>query len=140
MKFFRLAAIAICLPLVATDGVAHGLDVQADWAAGVTETDKSAAVYLKIVNDAFHPEYLYGAATPVAARVELHLTAPSGKMVRLDRLEIPYDDSVDMRKSGHHLMLIGLKRRLRPGEKIPLELTFSDNQIHSIVFEAPGRK
>ncbi len=50
-------------------------------------------------------------------------------MTKVDRVEIPFDDHLDMQKAGYHLMLIGLKRPIRPGETIALELTFSDDQV-----------
>lgn len=138
MKLSWLTISAAAFSLAASSVCAHGLDVRADWASGIGTADKTGAVYLTIANDAYHPEYLYSATTPVAERVELHRTGPSGRMTRLDRLEIPFSDSVDMRKAGYHLMLIGLKRRLRPGERIPLELRFSDDQVEKTLVEIPG--
>jgi copper(I)-binding protein len=119
---------------------AHGLDVTARWAADVMTTDDTGAVYLTIANEAYHPEYLYSASTPVAARVEVHRTLTEGVMVRVDRLEIPLSDSVDMRKAGYHLMLIGLKRPLNRGDEISLELTFSDAQVQKTQVTVPDNR
>lgn len=134
-----LRVFAACFPLIALapPSTAHGLDVEASWAPNVAKTGDTAAIYLRIANDAYHAEYLYRAASPVAARVELHRTAPSGRMMKVNRMEIPFDDRLDMREAGYHLMLIGLKRTIAPGETVPLELTFSDNQIHKMNVTVP---
>jgi hypothetical protein len=84
---------------------------------------------LTIANEAFHPEYLYEATTPAAERVEIHRMDGSAQMVEVSRVEIPFDDQLDMRESGYHLMLIGLKRRVLPGGEIPIKLVFGDDQV-----------
>lgn len=134
-----LRVITACFPLIALApaSMAHGLDVEASWAPDVSQTPDTAAIYLRIANDAFHPEYLYRAASPAAARVEIHRTAPAGHMMKVSRMEIPLDDRIDMRKAGYHLMLIGLRSAIRPGQTVPLELTFSDNQIHKMTVTVP---
>lgn len=142
MTFIRLIAAAAILSVagIAPSAHAHGLEVEARWAHGVATVGNTGAVYLRIANDAYHPEYLYRASTPVAARVELHRTGPAGNMRPVDRLEIPFDSTVDMRQSGYHLMLVGLKRPVKPGDVIPLELTFSDDQVQQTNVTVPRRK
>lgn len=137
LRILRVITTSFPLIALAPATMAHGLDVEASWAPEVTKTADTAAIHLNIANEAFHPEYLYRAVSPVAARVELHRTAPSGDMMKVDRMEIPMDDRLDMRKAGYHLMLIGLKRAIRPGESVPLELTFSDDQIHKMNVKVP---
>lgn len=41
-------------------------------------------------------------------------------------LEIPPRGQLELRPGGKHLMLLGLKRPLKEGEKIPLTLQFAD--------------
>lgn len=134
-----LSVFSVCFLLLALSpsAAAHGLDVEGSWAPEVTKSPDTGAIYLRIVNDSYHPEYLHRVTSAIATRVELHRTAPSGRMTKVERLEIPYDDRLDMRKAGYHLMLIGLKRQIEPGETVPLELTFSDNQIHKMIVPVP---
>ena len=115
-----------CLPSAA---LAHGLEIKSAWVSAEPAVGADHMAYLTIANDAFHAEYLYKAHSPVAARVEIHRTAKNPGMVRVQRVEIPYDDRLDMKKTGYHLMLIGVKRPLVPGEEIPITLEFGDKQI-----------
>jgi copper(I)-binding protein len=142
MNFPGRASLTLWLVMLAAAPAvsAHGLDVTGRWAADVATADGTGAVYLTIVNDAYHPEYLYNVSTPVAARVEVHRTLTKGEMVRVDRLEIPFSDSIDMRKAGYHLMLIGLKRPLNRGDEISLELTFSDARVQKTQVTVPDNR
>lgn len=136
-RILSVVAVGLLWAGLAPVATAHGLDVAARWAPEVSNSPGTGAIYLRIVNESYHPEYLHRVTSAVATRVELHRTAPSGRMTKVDQLEIPYDDQLDMRKAGYHLMLIGLKRRIEPGETVPLELTFSDNQIHKMNVSVP---
>lgn len=142
MTFVRLIALVAVLTVagISPPVHAHGLDVEARWADDLESTGNSGAVYLRIANDAYHSEYLYRVSTPLASRVELHRTGPTGEMQPVDRFEIPIDSTVDMAQSGYHLMLFGLKRPLEAGEVIPLELTFSDDQIQQTKVKVPRLK
>lgn len=95
--------------------------------------------YLTIVNEAYHAEYLYGATTPVATRIELHRTRGKSEMVPVKRVEIPLSDRLDMRRAGYHLMLIGVKRPLRVGENIPVSLNFGEGRIQKSTLKVGGK-
>ena len=139
-----LIASALMITGIAGSAGAHGLEIEAAWTFETPSVADSHIAYLTIVNEAFHPEYLYIASTPVASRVELHqVTGASGvtsRMVRVKRLEIPLDDRLDMKRAGYHLMLIGVKRALKPGENIPISLTFGEGRVEksSITVSAAG--
>jgi periplasmic copper chaperone A len=133
MRIFKRSSPLIVAALIAAGqsvpAQAHGLEIEAAWTYGTPAVSVDHVAYLTIVNDAFHPEYLYSASTPVAARVELHRMMNGSKMAAMERVEIPLDDRLDMRRAGYHLMLIGVKRPLKPGEKIPITLTFGEGRV-----------
>lgn len=125
-RVLAAGAIVTVLPLSA---LAHGLEIEAAWVSAKPTAGADHMAYLTIANEAFHPEYLYKASASVAERVEIHRTSHSSGMKQVQRVEIPFDDRLDMKRSGYHLMLIGVKRPLMAGEKIPITLVFGDNQI-----------
>jgi copper(I)-binding protein len=45
-------------------------------------------------------------------------------MATLAGLEVPPGETVQLRPGSIHLMLFGLKHPLRPGDRLPLTLTF----------------
>jgi len=48
------------------------------------------------------------------------------KMRRVERIEIPAKGAVSLEPGGLHVMLIGLKRNLVPGDSVDLRLDLDD--------------
>jgi periplasmic copper chaperone A len=66
-----------------------------------------------------------GAASAVAGVVELHEMTMTGnvmKMRAIAGLDLPAGRAVRLAPSGHHVMLMDLKRALAAGEKVTIEL------------------
>ena len=66
-----------------------------------------------------------GATSPVAGRVEMHVTIREGEVMRMREvrtLEIPAGGTFELKPGGAHLMLVDLKRPLKQGGKVPLTL------------------
>jgi copper(I)-binding protein len=71
---------------------------------------------------------LVGLASPIADRAELHESYTEGgvsKMRAVDGLAIEPGKMVALAPGGYHVMLVGLKRALKPGDTFPLTLTFA---------------
>jgi copper(I)-binding protein len=69
---------------------------------------------------------LIGASSPACRAVQLHTMAMEGGMMRMRQvkaIELPAGKQVNLRKSGYHLMLIGLKAPLKEGETVPFTLS-----------------
>ncbi len=91
-------------------------------------TQSEAAGYFTIVNGGRQPDTLLGIASPIAAGAMLHGQVQDGGMVRMTHLEapvVPAGDSLVLRPGGTHLMLMTLDRLPRPGDSIPVTLTFA---------------
>jgi len=66
-----------------------------------------------------------GASSPVAGRVEMHVTVREGDVMRMrqvESFEIPAGGSFELKPGGAHLMLMGLTQPLKEGESVPLTL------------------
>ena len=131
-----VSALLICLSF--TGVRAHGLEIEAARMSELSSAGGDHKAYLTILNEAFHPEYLYQASSPIAERIELHRVSASAEMVSVKRVEIPLDDRLDMRRAGYHLMLIGVKRVLKPGETIPVTLTFGEGRKQKATISVAG--
>ena len=93
---------------------------------GMSEQGKSAA-YVVIRNRGTAADALVSASADAAASVEVHETRNmSGMMMmeRVDRIVVPPGGYVELKPGGYHLMLIGLKRPLAPGQEVTLTLVF----------------
>lgn len=107
---------------------------------------QSTAAYLTLVNRGPTPLRLLGARTPLAERVSLHESYTMEHqghtmtgMRPLPYLEIPAGDRVALRPGGPHLMLEGLKRPLKAGERVELTLLFSGGRTLRLLLPVEAR-
>jgi hypothetical protein len=87
----------------------------------------TTAVYLTLVNKGDAPDALLSASSDVSSTVELHETQMKGnvmRMVPVPRIGVPAKGRTELKPGGLHLMLIGLKRDLKPGDGIKMTLRF----------------
>lgn len=126
----RLAlALALCS---AASALAHGfskgdLAVRHPWTRATPPGAKVAAGYLEIRNSGKEPDRVIGAASAAAERVELHVLKREGEVVRMREVkdfEVPARERLVLRPGGSHLMIVGLRKPLAKGERIPLTLRF----------------
>jgi copper(I)-binding protein len=98
----------------------------------------NSAVYVTIKNQGHESDALLSAATPLATTVELHETIEQdGKRVMLPRsqFDIPKGGALELKPGSYHIMLLGLKQALTPGDTVPLTLTFQ--KAGKVSIEAP---
>jgi periplasmic copper chaperone A len=91
-------------------------------------TQSEAAGYFTVVNSGRQPDTLLSVTSPIAAGAMLHGQVQDGGMVRMTHLEapvVPAGDSLVLQPGGTHLMLMTLDRLPRPGDSVPVTLTFS---------------
>ena len=88
-----------------------------------------AAGYLTLHNDSSHEIALTAVRSSAFDNVHLHesYTTPDGNsgMRPVKRLAVPAHGEVRLAPGGYHLMLMGAKRRLKPGEKVGFEFRFA---------------
>ena len=122
MQTLRLGTLVALLSL-AFSAAAADLSVDNAWARATAPGQKTAGVYLELTSTT--DAALVSAASPLAARVELHSTTLDGGVMRMravDRIALPARKTVKLAPNGLHLMAVDLTRPLQPGEKLPLEL------------------
>jgi periplasmic copper chaperone A len=100
----------------------------------------SALLSLKITSP--RAARLLSVSSPVAAHVEIHsMQHDNGmmKMRELSELVLPEKQEVSLGSGGTHLMLMELKRPLKAGERIPLQLTLQIGQEKPQILPAQAR-
>jgi hypothetical protein len=98
------------------------LDVRAEPARAGSAT----AVYVYVDNSGGQ-DRLVDIESPVADRAELHETRTedgTAVMYVVGSLPVPASGATSLVPGGAHLMLVGLRDDLRPGERVPLTLRF----------------
>jgi periplasmic copper chaperone A len=114
-----------------------GLRVEQAWARPTPPGAKVGGVYLQIRSSGT-ADRLLSASSAAAAAVELHTHVMDGdvaSMRALPGIDLPADAMVELKPSGLHLMLIGLKAPLKPGQKLPLKLRFAKAGEKAVVVE-----
>lgn len=120
--------IALVTPLTNAEG-SSTLVVKDAYATAVPPGQPNGAVFLTLINESAQARTLVAATSPDAQVVELHGHIHEGGMMRMrrvERIEIPAGESVSLKPGGLHLMLIGLKGNLEPGDQVELSLDFDD--------------
>jgi copper(I)-binding protein len=107
--------------------VSAQVTAQDAWVRGTVPGQDTTAAYmtLRSASDAT----LTAAKSSVAKLVELHSMSMDGTIMRMrgvPRLALPAGTSVELAPSGYHLMMMGLAGPLRPGQSVPITLTFED--------------
>ena len=127
--FLTLGAVAL-----AQDRPA-GIEVEQAWARATPGSVKTGAAYFTVVNKGAAPDRLLSVSAPVAEAASLHETKMEGgimKMRALGPVAIAPGGTLQLKPSGDHLMLEGLKRPLKEGEHFPLTLTFEKAGVREI--------
>ena len=122
MKRFALAALmAIVFSAHAQRGAE--VEVKSAWARPTVEGQTSAGAFMRLTSK--NGARIVGASSAVAGVVEIHEMKMVGNVMQmrpLDGLDLPPGSAVELRPGAHHLMLMDLKRPLKVGEKIKVEL------------------
>jgi copper(I)-binding protein len=104
-----------------------GITVENAWSRAAMQ-GRTGVVYLTIT-DAGAPDRLSSAASPVAGQAELHESFTENgvaKMRAVAALPLAPGQSVMLSPGGYHIMLMGLKHELKPGETFPITLNFDN--------------
>jgi hypothetical protein len=120
MKRILIAALV----WAATGSIAWAqVSISSPWARSTVPGQMGTGAFMTIVSK--EGARLLGAASPVAGVVELHEMAMDNnvmKMRAIPGLELPAGREVQLKPGGYHVMLLDLKRPLKAGEKVQIEL------------------
>jgi hypothetical protein len=97
--------------------------VKDPWVRGTVANQKATGMFAQLVSA--KGGTLVSAASPVAGLVEIHEMAMDGsvmKMRAVSAIELPAGKPVDLKPGGYHVMLMDLKKDLKPGDTVPVTL------------------
>ena len=120
MKRILIAALV----WAATGSIAWAqVSISSPWARSTVTGQTGTGAFMTIVSK--EGARLVGAASTVAGVVELHEMAMDNnvmKMRAIPGLDLPAGREVQLKPGGYHVMLLDLKRPLKAGEKVQIEL------------------
>jgi copper(I)-binding protein len=118
---------------------AENVVVSQAWSRASPKGAQVASGYLTIENHAARADRLLSAASPAAAKLEIHqMRMQDGIMTMrpLDNgLSIPPDTTVTLAPGGDHIMFVGLTAPFEEGQRIPVSLNFERSGRIDTTFE-----
>ncbi len=111
------------------------------YARAVPPGQPNSAAFMSLSNSASEARALVDAHSSAADVVELHTHINEDGMMRMrrvDRIDIPAGERIVLKPGGLHIMLIGLKQDLAPGDALDLTLVYDNGARQSI--EIPVRE
>jgi copper(I)-binding protein len=121
-KLIVAAALAATL---ATPAIAADLSVTDAFGRATPGTGPGVAYFT--IHGGDTPDRLLHISSPRAPKVEMHTMTMEGNVMRMreiDAIDVPPGSTVKLAPGGMHLMLMGLSTPLKPGETVPMVLTF----------------
>ena len=95
----------------------------------------TSAAYMVIKNSSGEPDALISAKSDVAKAVELHNVKMQNDvmtMFQVPQIDIPANGQVELKSGSYHVMLIGLTRDLKAGDKVTITLNFEKSGAMTI--------
>ena len=114
-------------PTPAQQASGSGLKIEGAWARATPAAAAVGAGYLTIHNPGSAADALLGGECEAARDVQVHEMKHVQGMMQMGpvpKIEIGPGQTVTLKPGGFHLMLVGLKRPLKEGERLPLTLHF----------------
>lgn len=95
------------------------------WARATPPGSTVGVVYAQLT--AAREDEILSVTTPLAERVEIHVSTQEdgvARMRRVERLKLPAGEPVRFAPGGYHLMLVGLREPLVAGRSLDVTFTF----------------
>ena len=107
----------------------EGITVEQGYARAIGASAQSGAVFMVIKNFTDEDDRLTGAVANVANKAELHThMMDANGVMRMRAIEgglaVPAHSQIELKRGGDHVMMMGLKHSLNPGDIVTLFLTF----------------
>ncbi|CAN0574897.1 unnamed protein product [Laminaria digitata] len=107
--------------------MSEGVQIESAWARATPGLARNGGAYFVAKNGGKDADRIVGASADVSAKVEVHTHINDNGIMRMREVEgvdVPAGGEVVFKPGGYHIMLIGLKKPLKKGERFPMTLKF----------------
>jgi copper(I)-binding protein len=137
MRYTVIALMAGCL--LAGSALADTVKVDSPWVRATAPGQKVAAGFMNLTADA--DMTLVGGSSPVSRTLELHFMKMENGVMEMRQMQdipLPRGKTVSLEPGDLHLMFIGLKSQIKPGQKVPITLVVKggDGKEQKLAVEA----
>jgi len=128
----RRGRLLVLLGWLLSTAVAAGtVRVDGAYVRGLPPGQTVTAAFMTLHNDSDKAKVLSGVQAPFAARAEIHQHSHHQglmQMRKIEQLVIEPNSKQLFQSGGYHIMIFGLDRTLRSGERLPLVLQFEGGE------------
>ena len=99
---------------------------------------KVTAMFMSMDNSSSSLHDLVSVDTTASEHAELHehkMVDGMMQMGQVEKISVNANGSAALKPGGYHIMLIGLKKDLQPGEMVDIKLTFKDGSSKTVKTE-----
>lgn len=118
------------------------IEIAQAWSRATPGGAQVGAGYLALTNRGAETDRLIGGSSEIAARIEVHEMSMDNGVMKMRELagglEVKPGQTVALKPGGHHLMLMGLKRGLKEGERFKAQLEFAKAGKTEVEFVVQG--
>lgn len=138
--FITAAAITLALAgsAQAASYRAGSIEVADPWSRPAAANGNGAG-FMVITNRGAKPDALKSVETQAARKAEIHQSSTAGGVMRMQRLDagiaLPAGKAVTLAPGGYHVMLLGLTKQLKSGDKVPATLVFQSGARVKVEFQ-----
>jgi copper(I)-binding protein len=108
-----------------------GIEAHEPWARAALKDGNSAA-YMLLQNYTANDDAVVGVSSDAATATEIHLSQMKAdgtmEMIQQQSIALPAGGKVELKPGSYHVMLIGLIRDLKAGDKFSLTLKFKNRE------------
>ncbi len=137
-----VAVATLAAPVRAAAQVEAGsLVVLEPWSRATPGAAKVGAGYLVVENRGTEPDRLLRAEAEISAAAEVHESVTESGVARMrptGGVAVAPKGRLELKPGGYHLMLTGLKRPLKEGERFPATLVFEKAGRVPVTFTVRG--
>ena len=118
------------------------IKVDDPWVRATVPGQSAGGLFMILYTDT--PVELVSGSTEIAAAIEIHTMKIEGDVMRMQQvksLPVTPQHPVALAPGGYHIMLMGLKRQIKAGDQVPVQLVFQTATGEKTVvdFVAPAR-
>lgn len=125
----KLSFFLILFSLIITSNAHAHIEVSNSWARLIP--NGMGALFLDLQNSHSESDILIRASSPNAKSVMLHQTERKNNITSMKHLmngiKIPANENVSLKPGSYHIMLSGLDKNLKLGDKIQVTLEFNNS-------------
>jgi periplasmic copper chaperone A len=112
---------------LAASAHADSVKIENPWVRATAPGQKVAGGFMKLTADA--DMTLVGGSSPISKTFELHFMRMENgvmEMRQMHEIKLPKGQTVSLEPGNLHVMFIGLKSQIKPGQKVPMTLIVKD--------------